>query len=359
MIWQRYLLREILKIFALVLFAFYFLYMAFDYSLHMHDFIKDKRIQIIDFIFYYGNLFVKRADLLVSLAMLVATIKVLCSLNTHRELLALQVAGIPFKKLIRPFMFIAVVCTIFSYFSMEFIFPRSTTYLDAFHNAHFRHRTRLLNKQQVLRREKLHVLSLKDRSKIIYQHFDKNQNAYFDVVWLRTAQDIWRIKYLNLDGPLPLGKYVDHFQSDTQGFFAKTESFESCNLPALKWDPESGSFAPFENRKPSELWRIAHRASTSSYERSEILTNFFFKCAMPLLPILVVIAAAPFCIRYTRTQTLFFIYAFGLFGFITFYLLVNASVILGENRVVAPALAVFAPFLLCALPFIWKYRNTY
>ena len=62
-LWERYLLREILKIFFLFLFCFYSLYAMVDYSLHMQDFIVDKRIQFLHIAAYYGFQFVKRCPL--------------------------------------------------------------------------------------------------------------------------------------------------------------------------------------------------------------------------------------------------------------------------------------------------------
>src|SRR5215468_3334694 len=124
-IWQRYLIREILKVFFLFLGCFFFLYALIDYSMHMQDFFADKRIQIIHITVYYFFHFVKRADLLIPLALLIATLKVLFSLNARGELIALQSSGLPRKKILRPFFIIAVMCTLFNLASAEFLLPSS------------------------------------------------------------------------------------------------------------------------------------------------------------------------------------------------------------------------------------------
>jgi len=358
MIWQRYLLKEYIKVFSLVLFGFFFIYLALDYSSHMQDFLKSKQLHFRDFIFYYGTLFIKRSDLLIPLGLLIASIKVLTTLNSHRELLALQVAGLNFKKLTKPFFLVAACCTLFNLFSTEFILPQSLSYLDNFHNHHFKDTNR--SHRVFVKKEKLHVIALKDRSKAIYQYFDKEKEAYFDLIWIRTPDDLWRIKYLQTEGSYPIGHYADHFIRNKEGFFEKESSYIQKTFTDLPWAEKSldTSFTPYENRKVSELWRIAQRSTTTAYEKIEIMTHFYFKIVMPFLPLLVVIASTPFCICYSRTQLMFFIYAFALFGFITFYLLMNASVILGENNLFPPLIAICAPFTICTLCFSWKFIKT-
>ena len=78
---------------------------------------------------------------------------------------------------------------------------------------------------------------------------------------------------------------------------------------------------------------------------------------MPLLPILVVLGIAPFCIRHARGAPVFFLYAGGLFGFIGFFTLMDEAAILGENRIAHPAVAILLPFALCSTPFIWKFAK--
>lgn len=357
MIWQRYFLKEFLKIFALVLFGFFFLYCLLEYSFHMQDFLKNKKLHLIDFMLYYGHLFIKRFELLVPLGLLVACIKVLSTLNVSRELLALQVGGLNFKKLVKPFFLVASCCTLFHLISIEYILPKSMVYLDDFHNSHFKHPDR---GSGLTRKEKLHIIPLQDRSKVIYQYFDKEKEAYFDLVWIRTSDDIWRIKYLNTEGKYPIGHYVDHFLRNKDGFFEKEASHTQFQFTQLKWLRETSNspFIPYENRKATELWQMAHRSTTTSYEKAEIMSNFYFKIIMPLLSLLVILAAAPFCIRYSRTQTLFFTYALGLFAFISFYLFMNASVILGENNVFPPIIAISTPFIICGVLFGSKFIKT-
>src|SRR5579862_8822250 len=98
-IWERYLFREILKVFFLFLGCFFFLYSILDYSLHMQDFLVDKKIHFSHLLIYYSYQFIKRADMLIPLALLIATLKVLFTINARGELVALQASGIPTKRI--------------------------------------------------------------------------------------------------------------------------------------------------------------------------------------------------------------------------------------------------------------------
>jgi lipopolysaccharide export system permease protein len=323
-----------------------------DYSTHAKDFITDKHIQLFDIFSYYSLQFIKRADLLLPLANLVATIKVLCSLNAHRELVALQSSGMKLKKLLRPFFFLSFLCTVFNFFSAQYFAPKALNSLDQFKKKHFKQSSKGKIKQRV------HLISLKDDTKLFYQTHDKQKGVFFDVIWIPSTEEIWRIKYLKANPKEPMGYFVDHLKQNSQGFFEKIESFDSYLFKQIKWErqmPTKG-FIPNENRSLSELFHMyAQKKTASDYEGSGLLTQLYFKLTMPFLSFLAVIAIAPFCVSYSRNIPIFFIYACGLFGFIAFFTFMDAAVIIGENQVLSPFIAILSPFLICGGLFTWKF----
>ena len=351
-LWERYFLKEAVKAFAFFLGCFFVLYSLLDYSLHMQDFIKDKQIQFVDIFIYYYHQFIKRAALLIPLTLLITTIKLLTTFNERRELVALQTAGISSKRLLRPFFIVALGCTLFSFANIQFLLPASLRYADQFHANHFRHSF------YGERKEPMHVLTLKDNSKLVYQKYDAMKDVFFDVIWIRSADDIWRIKTLKADPKKPQGKYVDHLTRNGQGIIEKNGSYESYIFEEVRWNPsamQQGSI-PFENRKWTDLYHLLReKRNTPSYEKSEILTQVLFKSVMPVLPILCVIAVAPVCIRYARRLPLFFLYAFSLFAFLAFYAFMDAATILGENHLVTPFTAILVPFFSLSSFFMWKF----
>jgi lipopolysaccharide export system permease protein len=354
-VWERYLLREILKVFFLFLGCFFFLYGLVDYSMHMQDFIVDKRIQITHIAIYYIFHFIKRADLLIPLALLISTLKVLFALNARGELIALQASGLPRKKILRPFFLTGLICTLFNLASSEFLLPSSLNFLDRFRQEHFKHYDR------GHRKEPVHILRLKDRSKIIYQTVDLEKKLFQDVFWVRSVDEIWRMQSLSVDPENPIGFYVDQLQRNSEGNFEKVASFDQYRFDKFRWqpDPTGKGYTPLENRRMSELLHLLiQKTKTTAYEYPQVLTHFLFKVAMPFLSLLVIAAGAPFCFQHSRNLPIFFTYAIALFGFVAFFALMDAAVILGENLVVSPYLAILLPITLCSIAFGFKYRKS-
>jgi len=350
--WERYLFRELFKTFTFFLAAFYFLYVVIDYSAHMQDFLHGSSLSLSNLFLYYTFQFVKRADILLPLALIVASIRLLLSLNSHKELAAFQSAGMPWKKLLRPFYFIAFASMLIVALFNEYALPTSLNHIDKFYDAHLRHSYR------GNRSEPLQVIHLEDHSKLIYQYYDSAKEAFFDVIWICSPDEFWRIKYLEADPKKPVGEHVDHLVRNKEGYFEKKSSFDTLELKDLKWrsDLPRKGFIPFENRSISALYHMLKEdQKLSTYQSNELLTQILYKSAMPLLAPLALLCCSPFCVRHGRQLPHLLIYSLSIFGFVGFIALLDAAVILGENATVSPYLAIFFPFSLITLLFGWNY----
>jgi lipopolysaccharide export system permease protein len=321
-----------------------------DYSTHMQDFIQDKKIQIPQLLLYYTFHFLKRANLLIPLTLLISTIKVLTTFNSTRELVALQVSGIKIKRLLRPFFSLALICTLFNYANTQFFLPTSLNFIDRFYKAHLSYHYRNADK------EPIHIVHLTDDSKLIYQAYDSAKETLFDVIWLRSTDDIWKMKFLKADPTNPLGEFTDHLQRSPQGLLVKTESYPSFLFKDLKWKKEqlNMGLVPIDNHSITSLLLMLQEKKGA---KAEIITRLTFKCLMPLLPFLAVIACVPFCIRYARGLPLFFIYLIAVFGFLAFFAMMNAAIILGENNTIPSFWAIFIPFAFFFGAFSWKFSK--
>lgn len=353
-LWERYFLKELFKFFSFFLLSFFFLYSLLDFSMHMDDFFKEHHLQMGELLRFYLSHFLKRVDLLLPLALLVSSIKVLTSLNIRREWMALQVAGLSTRKLLRPFLFMAGICALFNWVNFEYFLPSALNQMDEFHATHFK------SSHRAKRKELIHLLTLKDRSKLLYQSYDAEKKALFDVLWIRSPDDIWRIKFLDADPAHPEGQYVDHIVRKKDGFLEKKESFDTLYLTELKWNPKQAgkSFIPFENRSLKELVKLGLQSThTTPYEIPKILTQLCFKILIPLLSFFVIWLAAPFCIGFSRFFNPFFIYAWGVFALLAFYMLIDSSSILGAQNIISPWVALFTPFIVIGTFSFFKYRK--
>lgn len=350
-LWQRYFFKEILKVFFFFLFGFFFLYSLIEYSMHMNDFFKNHHLQVREIVLYYVNQLLKRLDFLLPMALLLSTIKVLTTLSARNEWTVLQAAGLSARKLLRPFFVVAVFCSVICYLNFEYFLPSALRNIDEFRISHF-HGSRMAK-----RRELIHLIPLKDNTKLLYQSYNPEKNVLFDVVWIKSLDDIWRIKYLNADPSNPTAEYVDHIVRNSAGFFEKQESYPKLYLTDLKWHPKMArkGLIPFEQRSLSDLYRLRYKNKAHPYEAPKIATALSFKAAVPLISPLIIIALAPFCIAYTRQRHYFMIYALGLFGLFAFYMLLDSLTILSDNGVITPAMAVFVPLAFFGSLFTWRF----
>jgi len=353
-IWQRYLFKETAKTFALFLIGFFSLYALIDYSLHMQDFVLNKKLQLGHLITYYFSQFIKRQELLIPLALLIATLKVLFSFNKKGEIIALRASGISKHAILQPLFLLAILAFVFNLISNQFFLPHSLNSLAKFRKEHFH------QSQHASRKESIHVLTLKDRSKLIYRDKDTHSDLYNDVFWIRSPNDLWHMQSMSSPFQAPTGHYVDHLVRNAQGVFEKVESFEKYIFHfRFEIDATGKGEIPLENKSISELVSLCFFKKTlTDYEYPQALTYLLFKLATPFISLIVLFAAAPFCLIPSRSQPQFATYAFALFGFITFFALLDATTILSENLTLSPYVALLSPIALLAFVVSIHYKRS-
>jgi lipopolysaccharide export system permease protein len=343
MLWQRYLYKETFKTLLLALFCLFALFAVIDYSVHMRGFLRIKQISPLMILAYYSLQFVKHLDILLPLALLVSTIKVLRSMSERHELLALQAAGVPTMKIAAPFVRIAILFVVCNFCLTEFFLPASTKYTEHFQTTHL--------KRPALEKNRLRVLELKDGSRLAFQRFDKKTNTFHDLFWVKSSDDLWRIKTMTLDtnnpkAP-PLCRFVDHIVRGSDGGLHKVDSHEEISLKELK----PGSYQlkkhqdPYESYSLSKLFKLLFKKNS---ERAEITAELFMKSIRPFLSLLAILAIVPFCMHYSRLSSPMPLYTLGIFGTIAYYVTIHAGGILTQNQITSSWLCLVLPFLFLA-----------
>jgi lipopolysaccharide export system permease protein len=348
-IWERYFLKETIKIFVFFLFGFYGLYVLIDYSTHAASF-KHYHFSLLDIAKFYAFEFVTRMEVLVPFALLIACVKTLCSLNRHNELVALMASGIKMKRLLLPFIALGFFFTGLIYFNLEILQPVTYKY-----NTQLDHsRAKAKQKKHIL----IQQLVLEDNSTLIFQTYDPIKKAFFDAFWIRSIDDIYRIDQLFPYAKEPLGKSVDHFERDAKGMLSLSASFAEKKFPEMYFNthklletvslPEAKSLSEIKSKLPDSNKELSEK-------EAYLMTTYYYKLAMPWMCLLAVLAPAPFCIRFSRTLPVFFIYALNIFGLVAFYLVMDATVVLGERQMFNPALAIWFPFGSFFAFFGWRF----
>lgn len=353
MIWQRYFLKELFKIFFLFLVCFYGLYIIIDYASHTSNLASHNfQIHWIDLGLYYSHIFVSQAEILIPIALLIAVIKTLCTLNVRNELVALMASGIKLKVLLRPFLMVGLFFTLLMFLNEEFILPAALTKLQRIEDG--------TRNAKSLKRQIASVQSvmLEDGSVVLYQSYDSVHEQFFDAYWIRSLDDIYRIKYLSPYSDVPKGRYVDHLTRQVSGQLARSETFENKDFSEMRFNQDllHETLTNPELLSLKKLWhQLPADSDAYSEKESQTLAAFYWKLGVPWLCLLAVIAPAPFCIRFSRQLPVFAIYVCGIFGLIAFYLLMDASLIVAKRQVLEPAVALFPPFAIVMGIFLYRY----
>lgn len=346
-IWQKHLFGKLIKTFFFFLICLLGIYVVVDLSAHGVRFLA--KSSFAEITFFYLNTFSTLLDLFLTLTFLLATMRVLFDLNAHREIVALQMAGISKFKLLSPFFVFASCLSLICYLNTQWFIPEAQEFTGTFKTAH-------KSKRNKVKETRIFTVSLKDESELIYHRFDKTNRELFDVFWVRTPNDIWHMKTLKID--TLQGQFVNHLTRNLSRQLEKTESYPARDFSDLAWDEDAvlHRFIPYENRSITTLFT---QALTSPAETRIVFSHLYYKLLVPLLPFLVLFGVAPVSLRYSRSRPFFLITAYSIFGFIALRVILDGMLILGENQVLPSYVAILGPILLVlsfSLPSFAKMR---
>ncbi len=356
-IWQRYFLRQWLGVFFLFLFCFYGLYILIDYASHTGTF-HHQHVKLTwgSMALYYAAEFVKRLDIILPFGILIATVRTLCMLNSSRELVALMASGIKLKVLLRPFVVLGLIGATIIFLNSQFLLPYALGELKIF------------NTQQALKHSvsnkypEVRHLTLEDGTPLLFYHYDNGTKKFFDVYWIRSIDELYRMKTLDPHGIIPEGVQVDHIVRNGQGELKVIESLPRVLFKEMLFSEQGllETITPPEELALNELWeKLPYAEGTLSEKDAQKLTVFYRKLAMPWLCLFAVLGPAPFCVQFTRRLQAFFIYAGSIFGLVAAYLVMNAATVLGERQVLPPGLAIWTPFALIGSILVWRYYGQF
>lgn len=353
-LWERYFFKQFISIFFFFLFCFYSLYVLIDYASHTGKVANHNFYIGWDEIFrYYLYVFSARAEFLIPLALLIAFVKTILTLNTHQELVALMASGISSKRLLRPFIFVSVFCMLLLYANEEWLLPTALKKMKQM-EASSKHQ----NKKKMQQAAVKHLI-LEDGSLLLYQYYDAGSEHFFDVYWIPSADKLYRIKFLKPSLELPLGTYVDFIERDASGELLQKKSKIQRYFPEIRFNKkilESTIIHP-EILPLSSLTKQAFPLFRSGLDEKEskIMTAFYWKWTLPFLCLLVILGPARACMNFSRRLPVFFLYVLSLFSFIAFYMFMDAIQVLAIKQIISPFTAIFLPVFSLFLFYSWRY----
>jgi lipopolysaccharide export system permease protein len=355
-VWKRYFLKELFKFFLLSFVSFSFLYVFIDYASHTKELQKES-VSLLDVVRYYGAQLACQCDILIPVSLMLATIKVLTSANLHFEIIALTSGGISLKRILSPFLFSAALFSLILFANFEFLQPNAFDHLYFFEEQYL--------KEHTAQTSFVRSLALEDHSLLIFQTYDAAQAAFLDAYWLKSQDEIYRLSLLYPEEKIARALGVDLLKRNAQGEVQKVSSYKELLLPEMRFDLTSMSFGTKSPKlhTPLELfaylnWKqLFYGMGKMSDRDAEMISALFYKIVISISCFLVILAIAPFCLRFKRGLSLFAIYATALCGILTFFTLLHSSVILGESQVIPPFFAILALPTLLFFLFGWKYAQ--
>lgn len=354
LIWERYFLKELVKMFLLFLGIFYALYMLVDYSSHMGSVSHHhSKLDIQEFFLHYSSEFVVRAEILVPFALLIAFIKIFCELNIQNELVALLAAGYSKKRLLAPAISFALLITLSLYFNTEFLLPKASKKLQHLNE-------RYVHKKRHIKPIVRHVL-LEDGTTLLFRFWNESLKKFEEALWVRSIDEIWHIKKLNPYTSPPTGEFIDILTRTKEGLLALSNSYPLKEIDNMRFNKKrllETITPPHELALSALSKKLPGLNSLTSEKEARILTAFYRKMALPWLALLAVLAVAPSCLRFSRQFSVFFIYAAAIFGLLSLYLIMDAATVLGDRQVLTPLIAIFAPFTFFSFLFIFRFLRT-
>lgn len=343
-IWERYIFFQALKFLFFFLFCIYAIYVLIDFSTHSARLFTYSAFAYLDLFLYYLHHFVMRLYLFFPLALLFSILKVFGSMNLHNELVSLRMSGLSMPMLARPFFLLSLMITLLTYVNFEFFAPKSYQFTTYFKESHLR-------KPKENNRKSLHILPASNHSKIIYQKKLPEENILFDVFWIISKKEIWHIKKLSLEQPFPIGFYVDKLLYDSNGRFIKEASYNQWTFSGMNiFSEKAQNTIPYEHYSISSLTRTLYKKESSSkIEKAHLLTQLHYKLSMPLFSFLISLGLIPYILIFSRNFRFLILTLCALFGYVVFFTMMDATVILGENNVFSPVYCLWSPILLSLL----------
>lgn len=352
-LWKRYLFSEIGTVFLGSLLGFFLLYTMIESATRMDDLLKYDPAHAQAVITYHLNQFLKRADFLLPMSMVLSIIKVVTTLKARNEWTVLQTAGLSNRTLLRPFFYIACLCALFNWANFEYFLPQAIRRIETFRKDHF-HGSRSVKRQQLV-----HIIPLHDASTLFYHSYLEDSHEFFDVFWVKNPKEIWHIKYLDADSSSPTGRYVDQLIRSEDGRFIKHASHDSLVIQNIGWNKHAPHTSPLPlgDTSISALFRLLKNPATTPYQSSKITTTLTLKLVVPLLPLMIALALPPFCLYTARGRSPFLLYALGVTVFLTLYMCLDALALISEQGMVSPQIMITLPIVVLSAVFAYRFHR--
>jgi LPS export ABC transporter permease LptG len=353
---DRYILREFIKVLALVLISVIALFVIVDYN----EIASDVRKHSIGFevlLSYYRFQIFYVLNWTLPISVLVATLVTFGMLSKNNEVTAIKSNGVSLYRIALPILAVAAVVSIFAYLILDFVLPYANERAAQIKN-------KIEGKPAVTKasEQKLWYLG-KGRYIINFLSYDRNKRELSQVqvfefhptdfrmtrrVYARVARwngSAWAFE----DG------WMRSFTDDGRSTFTPITTPLALFYPETPQDFAS-DVKPPDQMTYAQLRRYIHAIRNSGYAAEELTVKLYAKTSWPVISIVMALIALPFAFRMGKRGALYGIGIALILG-IFYWMIFAVFTKFGEVGNLPPLLSAWSANILFALVAIYMFLH--
>jgi lipopolysaccharide export system permease protein len=358
-LFDRSLLREFFKFVALALLSVVAIYVLIDLFEELGYFMN-RKVPILILLQYYLYFSPSAIDLLYPVSFVLACFMVYGQLTRHRELAALQSAGVSTYRLFLPILVFGVVSIPVYFFGRECVTIPSSIALEDMKRYKIEHRAAPGGQS----RKDMNYLA--DDGKVFYAQQFETKGVLRNFIIVRFDRSRRRVVE-RIDGKEAVwqdgrwhaqGVNRRQFPTDTTELLAK---YDSLVLEDITETPQDFAFEtrPVEQMPLPQLTRYAERMRKAGYRTDKEMVEVHYRYAYPLTGLILLIMALPLAVQLRRGGVLLGLGLGMLFSFL-YWCAIQGCRAFGQAAVLSPFLSAWLPnwiFLLTGLALMPTVRR--
>lgn len=361
----RYLLREFVRPFIILLLSFDTMYLIFDLFDNMSKFIETgfPTLRILQ---YYGSLIASYSHLFAPAALMLATLFSMWMLSRNSEITAMRASGISFLSLSMPFLGVAAVVALLQWANSEYVVPEAASWAARMKNQGF-----ALDRIDTDPHDKFQFVSTLNRRQWFFQSIDtanvrsaSSMTGEVSVVQENAAGDPeWKIVGLQgadyIDGEWWFRQpQVRRFDIDggelpsAEGFLGMPQTLRMSSLTESPRDIVLFT-RDWENYSVGDM---RHTMEATGIESASRHFDLCYRFAAPLACVVITLFAVPAGLTTARQSILKGIFT-ALGAFFGFYAMTHFCNFLGQGGHLPALAAAWLPNLVFLTIGIVNYRK--
>lgn len=344
---DRYLIREILRLTAIVLVMVVGVYLAVDFFEKVDNFLE-KNVPLGRALVYFAYKLPFIVAQVMPLGLLLATTIAFGLMNKHNEVLALRAGGVGGGRLMRPILVLGVVSTLLLFFLSEAVVPPTMDRANRIWLGEVRQKAMLVSRQ--------HNIWIKGKRSIVYlQHYHGPSHTAYGLTVNRFDAHFNLVERLDAQA----GAYSGGGQWRLAGVMAQrrqggdeavTVTFHDALTVPLELAPEDLSRAAREGSEMSygELRRHTERMVAEGYDAGAYRVDLQAKLAFPVICLILAVVGAGIGLHRLAHAGLALAVAIGLGLAFLYWVFFSFCLSLGYGEMLPPLVAAWAANLLFA-----------